>query len=372
MKIRLFIALVLATTGLLLGYYNFIPEFISLGVCIISFFCALITIIKGYFDEVNNSRTRIHEGLNNMILTIQKKENDNISALIQVQSDCFEKLGTLLNENRTSLEGSFQQALGEFSRKATETNQSFEAIQKKNIESTGILSEKLDSLKSPLSDFATGCEGLSKNIDSIKQNVESFNRDVVELKDAQNNLSVEIKKVLENNQSLFEQLKGELEGILKQESAVIQQSNNSQAGIMTDFMNKCGNLCCGLDSYNKALDSLFGKFEDLKQTQEKLISGIGNLSKDNKIYLEDLKDQIETFLSDESEKFKGHSEDNSQKVSEITKAIKNMTSSVEGVVGRLGLDVQDLCDAVSAIDKKTQDIDSADKDLLDKISKLCE
>lgn len=350
MILKFFIAFILATAGIVLGYLDYIPSFISLGICIISFVGALMFAIKEFLDVFNAAHKKNDETIQNLILSIQGEVKDDLNALIVNQTENFANLNTNLTRNKDSI-----------------------VIVVKEITETYIhIVDSLKALESVINNNIATSENLTSKLDIFNSNSER--------------LSTEIKSHLNTFSSNSEKISTELKSHLdtfnlnsKKMSDNLQvhldSSVSSVNNILKDFRNKTNDLNANLKEFCVTIESFSREVKELNENHCNLASEISNASNSNKRIIEKLEEKIEEFLDNEAELFQQSNNELSDtiesQISNITNSIKSLTSSMHSDIRSLTLDVKDLYDAVTAINNKTQDIDKADKILLEQISKIC-
>lgn len=287
---KIFFALILATTSLVLGYLNYISNFISLGVCIVSFFCALLLGIKEFLDTYIITQSQKDEKMKELILSVQEE----MKIFNDKQNEGFGKLTNNLTQNNDSI---------------------VNVVQKQTESYTNVLSI-LKSLESVIKKSAESLENLTSKLDNFNSNIDK--------------LSNESKSHLDSIKSNREKIVGTIE------------------------------------SFNRDIN-------ELKKVHEKLASQISEASNSNKNSVKDLKDAIKEFFEDGTDLIKEFNKDLIEdQISANKEVIKELVSSMTGNIRELRSLVIDLCDVVDEIKNNTQEIDNADKDLLEKFSKICE
>lgn len=290
MIVKFFFALILATTSLVLGYLNYISSFISLGVCIVSFFCALLLGIKEFLDTYIITQSQKDEKMKNLILSVQEE----LKIFNAKQIEGFNKLTNNLTQNKDSI---------------------VNVVQKQTEAYTNLL-PKFKSLENVIKMSAESLENLTSKLDYFNSNIDK--------------LSNESKSHLDSVKSNREKIVGTIE------------------------------------SFNRDIN-------ELKKVHEKLASQISESSNSNKNSIKDLIDEIKEILKDGTESIQAlNKELIGNQISENEKAIKKLSSCTESSIHKLEGCVIDLLGYVEEIKNKTLDIDKADKDLLEKISKICE
>lgn len=285
-----FFALILATTSLVLGYLNYISSFISLGVCIVSFFCALLLGIKEFLDTYIITQSQKDEKMKNLILSVQEE----LKIFNAKQNEGFNKLTKNLTQNNDSI---------------------VNVVQKQTEAYTNLFSI-FKSLENVIKMSAESLENLTSKLDNFNSNIDK--------------LSNESKSHLDSVKSNREKIVGTIE------------------------------------SFNRDIN-------ELKKVHEKLASQISESSNSNKKSITDLIDEIKEILKDGTESIQElNKELIGNQISENEKAIKKLRECTENSINNLSRCVLDLLGYVEEIKNNTLDIDKADKDLLEKISKICE
>lgn len=395
MNIKILFSFAIAVIGVILGYINIIPSYVSECICIIVLIGVLVSILKDYIKIFKTSVEHNQEVLCNLLRTFEetnsanvellvKKQEENLNKINDMLSQCFEPVKDQIGLLCTNIDGNYK--------KSIETqNECFEKIDKQLDGSVNklndLLNQHFEAIKGQIVLLCTNIDdNTKKSIETQNECFDTFNNTIVKVT---NDLSVDItksnkelssaindntKQSLGMTNSIEEFKESNIALVTKQE----EMNNNliiSNNNLVESSDRNSNKLIENLTEFSGKIDLLEKEINGIAEGQKNLVSELQNIPATTRKTIKDFENTLDEYLEKEAEVIDENTnkyfEGIKTKISDINSSIKSLISVTQSNLNKLSLDVEDMCSAVSDLNKNTQDIDKADSVLLEKISKLC-
>lgn len=333
MKIKFFIAGILAVISCCLTYFEYLPFYFSIVISVCSFIMAMTSSVISAIQGVQHAN----------------KEN---------QEKALSKIGLLssaLSENLTQLSS-------EISRYASDNNSSQKEIQDLIRENNSAIDrvsnefsrkivEKIELLCNALGDNSSDVSSLTSTLDTISSKLSSDT----------------------------EQIKDTLSKAISTMSDTVQESSDALTQKVADITEKLSQLKTNIEAYNISALGIKDSNTHLANRITDTISALdricSNITLQNKRLLDELNDSFRSNIDDLLKGVKDAADTQAESFSNtensLKKSVDSLCSGLSTNIKKLGIDIEDICNSISDMKQMSDFVEQSDKDLLAKISKIC-
>lgn len=406
MNVRIFFSFAIAITGVILGYINVIPSYVSECICIIVLIGVLVSILKDYINTFNKSVEHNQEVLCNLLRSFEETNSANVELLVKKQTENFTKINDMLSQCFepvkdqigllcTNIDGNYKKSIEaqneclaridshfveSFNKINDLLSQHFELIKGQvNLLCTNIDDNYKKSIEVQNDCFSKVDSNLSNCLDTLNKTLVKVTTELsAEITKSNQELSSAINDNVKESQEItnsLEEFKKSNITLSSKQSEFINNLIKSNNELVVSSDRNSNKLSEKLTEFSSKIELLQKEINEITEGQKNLVIELQNLPANTRKTIKDFENALDDYLEKEAETIdentKEYFEGIKTKVSDINSSIKSLISAIQSSLNKLSLDVEDMCSAVSDLNKNTQDINKADSDLLDKINKLC-
>lgn len=399
------LSLVVTISGVVLEYLNIIPEYTSLiiTICAVVFVLShiILTCVNKIISKQSENNSIVIEHIGNLINSINNQKDSFETFTKNLENSINEKLSIAMYQVETQ-----GRALCDELSKNTESNNNLiNSLNKYSLEQSEIVksfAKLTEEVQTSIYSFIKGHESL----------IERFKTEIHLLLDKEiglltENNEAQIKSIcysIDSTGIKMDSLKSSLETTVKEVTNSLIMSGNGQKKLIELVAEKLQNVSDNILIANEETSKIIIRINDFSDkiqeystqvsisnekqdsSTKELTFAISNIKEiissfynNNKKIITDIECRMNEFLEQSSdtinscnEEYIGNLKSSIDTLSDsLNSGINNLSTSLNNKISLLDCSIQAICESLTEFKEQSKLIDKSDKELLDKINRLC-